>query len=204
MTAPARFVPIAVRTRGAVTLTLRPVTEDDAAGWAVHVRNDLEHLGEHLPWPAQTATVAGAEAFIRRYLRREDGRELLLVLDDGDALVGGTVLMARDPRTAAVELGCWIVRGHEGQGAMRGACLATIDHARRALGAHRISWTAAAGNVRSRALAERLGFRHEGRLREAGVHDGCRQDLDVLSLIGAEIDNTSDNERCPRTDESAV
>jgi ribosomal-protein-serine acetyltransferase len=100
--------------------------------------------------------------------------------------------MAYDPRTAAPELGCWIVSGHEGQGAMRGACLATIDHTRRGLGAHRIAWTVAAGNDRSRALAERLGFRHVGRLREAGVHNGCRQDLDVLALVGAEIDAALD------------
>lgn len=72
---------------------------------------------------------------------------------------------------------------------MRVACLTTIEHARRALGAHRISWTVAAGNDRSRMLAARLGFRHEGRLRAAGVHEGRRQDLDVLSLIGAEIDD---------------
>ena len=192
MAMPPRFAHVTVPTRRGDTLTLRPAVQTDANGWAVHVRADLEHLGEHLPWPAQTATVAGADAFIGRYLRREDGRELLLVLDDGQSLVGGTVLMAYDPHTAAIELGCWIVRGHEGQGAMRGACLATIGHARRGRGAHRISWTVAAGNERSRALAERLGFRHEGRLREAAVHNGRRQDLDVLSLVGAEIDAALD------------
>jgi ribosomal-protein-serine acetyltransferase len=188
MDRPAPFDPVTIPTRRGVALTLRPATADDGAGWAAHVRDDLEHLGEHLTWPEQTDTVAGADAFIERYLRREDGRELLLVLDDGRALAGGTVLMAHDPRVAAVELGCWIVRGLEGQGAARRACLATVDHARRALAAHRIAWVAAADNRRSRVLAERLGFHHEGRLREAGLHRGRRQDLDVLSLVGTEID----------------
>ena len=192
MTVPPRFVPLTVSTRRGHPLTLRAAVQEDAKAWAVHVGADLAHLGEHLVWPARTATVAGAGAFIGRYLRKEGGRELLLVLEDGGSLVGGTVLMAYDPRTAALELGCWIVSGHEGQGAMRGACLATIDHARRELGAHRIAWTVAAGNDRSRALGERLGFRHEGRLREAGVHNGCRQDLDVLALVGAEIDAALD------------
>jgi ribosomal-protein-serine acetyltransferase len=192
MTAAAEFVPVTVPTSGDVILTLRPAREEDAERWAVHVRDDLEHLGEHLSWPANTASVAGAEAYIRRYLRREAGRELLLVLVDEEALVGGTVLIGYDARTSAMELGCWVVRTHEGQGAMRGACLATIEHARRSLGAHRIAWTAAAENARSRALADRLGFRPEGRLREAGVHHGRRQDLDVSSLIGDEIDDALD------------
>jgi ribosomal-protein-serine acetyltransferase len=141
-----------------------------------------------LAWPALTANEAGAAAFIGRYLREEGGRRLLLVLDDGGALVGGTVLLRYDPEPAAVELGCWIVTGHEGQGVMRRACVATVAHARRHLAVNRIVWTAASGNRRSRALAERLGFRPEGRLREAAVHDGRPQDLDVLSLVGAEID----------------
>lgn len=85
MTAPAHYVPTSVQTRDGVTLTLRAATAEDTGVWAGHVRDDLEHLGGHLPWPAQTATG------------------------------GGTILMAHDPLIAAVELGCWIVRRYEGQ-----------------------------------------------------------------------------------------
>jgi RimJ/RimL family protein N-acetyltransferase len=193
MTDPAPFDP--VRLPGGAgdgrDLVLRPATPDDAAAWAAHVASDLDHLGEHLPWPAATADEAGAGAFIGRYLDREGGRELVAVLDDGRGIVGGTVLMTFDPRTASIELGCWIARGHEGRGTMRAACLTTIRHARAVLRVNRIVWTSATGNGRSRALAERLGFRHEGTLRQAGLHAGVRQDLDVLALVGDEIDATT-------------
>jgi RimJ/RimL family protein N-acetyltransferase len=43
-------------------------------------------------------------------------------------------------------------------------------------------------NSRSRALAERLGFRYEGTLRSAYVLNGRRYDMDVLSLVGRELD----------------
>jgi ribosomal-protein-serine acetyltransferase len=169
-------------------LLLRPATPADAAAFAAHVARDLEHLAEHLGWPATSTTPEGAAAFVDPYLRRDDGRELMLLLEDGDAVVGGTVLLHHDPRVGAIEVGCWIVAGYEGQGLVRRAVLATVAHARTALGSHRVVWTAAAANVRSRALAERLGFRHEGRLRGAGLHRDERQDLDVLSLVGDEVD----------------
>jgi RimJ/RimL family protein N-acetyltransferase len=170
------------------SVLLRAAVLDDAPAFARHAVADLPHLGEHLGWPATTTTEDGAAAFIDRYLRREGGRELLLLMAADDAIVGGTVLLERDAHTDAVELGCWIVAGWEGRGLVRAACVATLAHARRELNAHRVAWRAAADNARSLALARRLGFRPEGRLRAAGLHRGVRQDLDVLSLVGPELD----------------
>lgn len=182
------FHPVELERAGGPPLVLRPATADDAAAFADHVAADLEHLGEHLPWPARSTTPEGAAGFVGPYVRREEGRELLLLLLDGERVVGGTVLMHYDPRVGAVEVGCWIVAGSEGQGLVRRSVVATVAHARTALACHRVVWTAASENTRSMALAERLGFRPEGRLRDAGLHDGRRQDLDVLSLVGGEID----------------
>lgn len=183
-----RFAPVELARPDGPPLVLRAATAADVPAFAAHVAGDLEHLGEHLGWPATSTTPEGAAGFVDPYLRRDDGRELLLLLEDGDALAGGTVLLHHDPRVGSVEVGCWIVAGYEGQGLVRRAVLATVAHARTALGSHRVVWTAAAGNVRSRRLAERLGFLHEGRLRDAGLHRDERQDLDVLSLVGDEID----------------
>lgn len=54
-------------------------------------------------------------------------------------------------------------------------------------------WQTATANVRSRRLAERLGFVHEGTLRSSSVLRGERLDLDLdlLSLVSAEIDRTA-------------
>lgn len=182
------FAPVTLARRDAPALLLRPATPDDAVPLAALAAADVEHLGEHLGWPATATTPQGAAAFIDPYLRRDDGREQMLLMTDGDAVVGGTVLLHHDPRVGAIEVGCWIGTGYEGQGLVRRAVLATIAHARGALGSHRVVWTAAVGNTRSRLLAERLGFRHEGRLRDAGLHRDERFDLDVLALVGDEID----------------
>jgi RimJ/RimL family protein N-acetyltransferase len=170
-------------------LRLRPVRVRDARHWARHVRDDLAHLGEHLPWPAATTATTRAAEFISRYANGQDGRVLLLgAFDAEEHIVGGTVLMSYEPWLSTIELGCWVVAGYEGRGLVRRMCVHTLRHARTNLDVHRVEWRCATANVRSRALAERLGFSLEGTLREAAMHEGERQDLYLFSLVGAEID----------------
>jgi len=57
---------------------------------------------------------------------------------------------------------------------------ALIRYARQDLEVERINWRCTTVNPRSRALAERLGFKYEGKMRSA-------YDLDVLSLVGSEL-----------------
>ncbi len=66
-----------------------------------------------------------------------------------------------------------------------------IGLARGELEVERIEWVTTMVNARSRRLAERLGFRHEGTLRSAYVLGGVRRDLDVLSLVGDEIERAA-------------
>jgi ribosomal-protein-serine acetyltransferase len=76
----------------------------------------------------------------------------------------------------------------QGMGVARAACAALIRHARDELRVERVEWHCTTINERSRRLAERLGFRHEGTLRSAYVLHGERHDLEVLSLVGEELD----------------
>jgi ribosomal-protein-serine acetyltransferase len=171
-----------------MTLLVRPIEPSDTGAWVAHVRGDLEHLGEFLGWPAATCDPTAARGFITRYAEQQSGRKLLLGAFDGPRLMGGTVLMSHEPLRATVELGCWIVAALEGQGVVRRLCLETLRYAREDLLVHRVEWRTASENTRSRDLATRLGFSFEGRQREAAVHDGHRQDLDLFSLVGSEID----------------
>jgi RimJ/RimL family protein N-acetyltransferase len=173
-------------------LVLRPIVPSDTDAWVTHVRQDAEHLGEFLGWPARTADPAVARQFITRYGEREAGRRLLLGVFNGTSLRGGAVLMSHDVAAGSVELGCWIASALEGRGVMRRVCIETLRYGRHDLLVHRVEWRTASGNARSRALATRLGFTHEGRLREASLHHDRRQHLDLFSLIGPEIDQLLD------------
>ena len=167
---------------------LKRLTSADAGAFAAHVSRDRDHLGEHLPWPAVTDTPEGAAEWLGRYDRQEDGRVIAGGAWRGDELLGGALLFQHDPAHGNVELGTWVVIAGEGRGVARAACRALLAHARRELQVERVEWHAAVANVRSRRLAERLGFRHEGTLRSNFLLRGERHDTDVLSLVGAEID----------------
>ena len=76
----------------------------------------------------------------------------------------------------------------EGKGVASAACLALIALARRDLGVERIEWTTTTENIRSRRLAEKLGFTFEGTRRWDYDLHGTRHDTWVLSLVSDEID----------------
>jgi ribosomal-protein-serine acetyltransferase len=175
-------------TRADTPLRLRMLTPDDADAFARHVARDHEHLSAHLPWPDLTATAAGARSFLELYAHGKDGRVLIAGAFDGEEIVGGALLAHHDPEIPAVEVGCWATSAVEGRGVARAACAALIAFARAELGAERVVWRSSTANARSRALAERLGFRHEGTLRSAYVLHGERHDVDVLALVGGELD----------------
>lgn len=53
-------------------------------------------------------------------------------------------------------------------------------------GLHRVEWRCAPGNLASRRVAERLGFTHEGTLREVFPVPEERQDLEVWAIRSRE------------------
>jgi ribosomal-protein-serine acetyltransferase len=180
-----------LETRSPRPLRLRMLTADDADAVARHAAADLEHLRLHLRWPEPASEPAGAREWLELYERGDDGRVVVAGVFDGDELVGGALLLHYDPEMATVELGCWAGSAVQGMRVARAACEALIAHARSELRVERIEWRCTTVNTRSRALAERLGFRHEGTLRSDFVMRGERYDSDVLSLVGAEIDAVS-------------
>jgi RimJ/RimL family protein N-acetyltransferase len=107
---------------------------------------------------------------------------------NGDQLLGGSLLLHYDEGFANIEIGCWVVSAAEGKGVASAACLALMELARREMGVERIEWCAVTGNTRSRRLAEKLGFKHEGTRRSDYVLRGERLSTDILSLVGEEID----------------
>jgi len=175
-------------TRAGVPLRLRTLTPDDAREFARHVAADQARLREHLSWGATTHVVDGAREWLLRYHERRDGRLLAAGAFAGEQLVGGALLVGHEPDHREVEVGCWVTTAVEGRGVAGAASAALIAHARRALAAERVVWRCTTVNPRSRALAERLGFVYEGTQRSALVLNGERYDLDVLSLVGAELD----------------
>ena len=125
-----------------------------------------EHLAPWMPWVATTVTVDDTMGFLR-FARAEyvAGKQFHCNLRYQGAIAGGIGLRL-DRSHDACELGYWIDAGLVGRGIVTRAARALTAAAFEHLSMHRVCIRAAEQNVRSRAVAERLGYTFEGVLRD--------------------------------------
>ncbi|MEX2203640.1 MAG: GNAT family protein [Actinomycetota bacterium] len=159
---------------------LEPRDADDV--FAV-IDSNRDRLRPWMPWVDGTVGPADTRAFIERD-RASNGMDALGIYVDG-GYIGG-IGIRPDTAHGDAEIGYWIGSAHEGRGLVTRACRALIDLAFGELGLHRVTIRAAPDNARSRAIPERLGFREEGVLREAGRSALGHHDLVVYGLLDRE------------------
>lgn len=101
----------------------------------------------------------------------------------GDDLAGGCDLIIAGSDDTG-ELGFWLDEAFVGRGLVTRAAQALVNRGYEAEGLHRIQLRAGVDNLRSRAVAKRLGMREEGVLRGAGkVGGGLYVDLVIYGQI---------------------
>jgi ribosomal-protein-serine acetyltransferase len=140
-----------------------------------------------LYWLPAAPSLADAENRIRAGLGRlAEGSGFDGGIFERGVLVGFAGLFRIDPGQQSGEIGYWIDRASEGRGLVTRACRALVDYGFTELGLHRIELHCGATNSRSQAVAERLGFRLEGRRREADRVGDHWDDFLVYGLLAGE------------------
>ena len=152
-------------------LNLEPVQPAHAESIFHLVDQDRVRLGARLPWVEGTRTSADTLAFIEDSMKRRNGGGsgdwvIVARIDERPTIVGVIGLHGLHRTNRRTEIGYWIAGEFEGRGFVTRAASAVVDHLFD-LGFHRLGINVAADNDRSRAVAERLGFRFEGVCRGA-------------------------------------
>lgn len=87
------------------------------------------------------------------------------------------------------EIGYWLGEAFQGRGLVTKSCRALIDHGFHELEFNRVEMRCAVENKKSRRIPERLGFREEGLLRQAGwLHDRFVDEV-IYGLLASEWRN---------------
>ena len=150
-----------------VTALVPLLNDPTVARWTLHIPNPY--------------TVADARRFVRRaraFRRTGGGLRLVMVRRSDRALVGGIGLHHTDEDHASAEIGYWLGRPYRGHGYGSEAARAVVKIAFQELGLHRVEAAVFPGNAGSIRLLRRVGFRYEGRARDAVLKDGkWRSDL---------------------------
>jgi ribosomal-protein-serine acetyltransferase len=160
-------------------LEIHRLDPSDAEALQVLIEANRERL-EMWMWWAEASTTETTRAFIEAG-QAEDRLDPLAIVVDGDlvGVIGATAEVVMRNR----EIGYWIASSHEGRGLVTRSCETLIGYLFGSAGCHRITITAATANTRSRAIPERLGFTHEGVLREAGHNPLGYHDIEVYGLL---------------------
>ena len=148
--------------------TVRPLATTDAEELFALTNANRAFLRRWLPWLDGIQSPADTLASIETNLRKsEDNRGFHGAIVYDERIVGVISYHQIDWGNRSTALGYWLAEDYQGRGLMTASCRVLIDHAFAALNLHRVAIACATGNTRSRAIPERLGFVHEGTMREA-------------------------------------
>ena len=148
--------------------SLRQIALGDAEELFAVCDANREYLRHWLPWLDRTRLVSDTRGFIEGALRQtESNQGFQAIILVGDRIAGLVGFHRIDWMNRSTSLGYWLAEEHQGRGLMTASCRALINHAFAALNLHRVAIACAPANARSRAIPQRLGFIHEGRLRDA-------------------------------------
>lgn len=138
-------------------------------------------------WVKQIRTPKEVHHFLFDAIRFNEGQQrCTFLVRSGQELAGLVSLVKIEWGHHRAELGYWFGAGFQGRGLATQSCRRLLDFAFGELCLNRVAIRTSAENKRSVALAKRLGFSVEGRLREALLRKGKYQHLVVLGMLNRE------------------
>jgi ribosomal-protein-serine acetyltransferase len=172
---------------GGAGAAVRPLGELDVAELFALVDANREYLRAWLPWVDATRREEDVRAFVADARQKAmEGVSVQFAIVEAGRIAGVIGFHEIDRPHAQVGIGYWVAEDRQGRGIVTRAVEALVAIAFDELGLNRVEIHVATENARSRAIPERLGFRHEGVLRQAERLYDRFVDLDAYSLIASE------------------
>jgi RimJ/RimL family protein N-acetyltransferase len=180
-------VPAELRTE---RLIIRAMVPDDAPALFASIDESRATLRPWLPWVDSTRTVDDSRVTIAGFVARWSTREDLVygIFDAATGRhIGGTGLHRIDWQLRAFEIGYWLSSAAVGHGYMLETVRELTRMAFEELDARRVEIRLDPTNLRSGAIPRRLGFVHEGTLRDSLLdHHGEVRSTEVHALVPAD------------------
>jgi RimJ/RimL family protein N-acetyltransferase len=167
-------------------VVLRPLTAAHAEDFWLSGRDpEIRRLtGTHRDFTREEI-----KAWVSSRAQQTDRLDLAIHRRSDDAFFGELALLDLDPVNESVALRISLAGpAMTGQGFGTEAMRLTLNHAFATVGIHRVHLDVYAFNTAAIKTYERLGFIHEGRLREALLWDGKRHDALLMSMLRHEWD----------------
>jgi ribosomal-protein-serine acetyltransferase len=153
------------------------------------IDREREQLREWLAWVTENTSEEHILVWIRAVLEQFAANKGFSAVIWVEGRIAGVVgILPIDWRNRKAEFGYWLAKEFQGRGLVTDASRAILRHLLIELDLHRVEIHCATGNARSRAVPRRLGFKHEGTLRDGQWINGHFVDLEIYSLLREEFE----------------
>ena len=167
-------------------LVLRPLTPADTdAVFAMRSDPQVQRYGSHPPWTDRETAVPYIERDMRE-LAAGDAAQLGIERREDGAVIGTCTLYALDRQSRRADCGYVLLPSAWGKGYASEAMAALLDWGFDELDLHRVEADIDPRNLASARMLERLGFKHEGHLRERWIVGGEISDSWLYGLLARE------------------
>lgn len=171
-------------------ITLKELELSDVLPVFTAIDNGRTYLSEWLPFVEKTKDAGFTLDFVESYLN-SDRKDLTFAIYVEDEFAGLIGLKDSDLLNRKTEIGYWLSAQFQHRGIMTKSCFKLMEYCFDVLKLNRIQLKAGVGNNKSRAVAERLGFRFEGIEREGELLTHGFIDLAVYGILKSEFNNTN-------------
>jgi ribosomal-protein-serine acetyltransferase len=169
------------------SILLRSYQVDDAPELFSAVNKSRKHLLPWLEWIGKTTKSEHSLQFIQQSLHQLHTQEALaLGIFYNDRIIGGIGMHHWEQTTKRAQLGYWISKEWEGKGIMNTCLTRFVDFLFEKIGLNKIEIHFVPANKRSAKVAERLGAKIEGVIRQCSIRHGQLEDIVITGLLKTE------------------
>lgn len=178
---------------------LRPITLDDASEFFQMVENNKHRIETYFPGiVSKTKTIEETKTHIAERIEgAEKGKYMIYLIIDNPTkkFVGVVQLKDIDTNAKKRELGFFVISNYEKKGIATKAIIAASDFCFNTLNLNKVFMRIAEENTASRRVAEKCGFKVEGKLRDDfTTSDGKLITLFYYGLLKNEFNKSKRNE----------
>ncbi|MBS1586760.1 MAG: GNAT family N-acetyltransferase [Bacteroidetes bacterium] len=171
-------------------LLLRSFQPEDGAELFRAVDTSRQHLRPWLNWVDPTTKPEHSVQFIHQSLQQLNNQEAIaLGIFSKQHIIGSIGMHNWDHTLRKAQLGYWIDAEHEGQGIVHRCMQRFIKFLFEKTDLNKLEIHFVPSNKRSAVIAERLGFKTEGILRQSFLRNGMLEDIVITGLLKSEWKN---------------
>ena len=170
-------------------LLLRTYKPEDAPELFRCVNESRVHLRPWLNWVDATTKTDHSLQFIQAAIAQQAAGEAMalgIFLQQERRLIGGIGMHHWNHDLKLAQVGYWLTRDCEGRGLMHRSALRFIDFLFRKVGLNKVEMHIVHYNTRSLVLAERLGAKTEGCIRQSLKVAGKLEDIIITGILREE------------------